>query len=79
MIILDTDHIAVLKYPESVSYRSLVARMELAQNEVLVIAIVKVEDQMPGWFSEIGHACEDLHSPKSSPLCLTPYLVSWRM
>ncbi len=52
MILLDTDHATLLKYPNSERGRRLIARMESVQySEVIGIAIVTVEQRMRGWLA----------------------------
>lgn len=53
MIILDTDHISVLKYPENPKYALLTKRMQSSANLVFATTIVNVEEQMRGWLAEI--------------------------
>ena len=47
MILFDTDHVSVLKYPGSTRARNLLARMALAP-EVVQVPVVAVEEQMRG-------------------------------
>lgn len=54
MILLDTDHLSLLKYPESPQYGPLVARMEAAAERVFATTIVSVEEQMRGWLAVIS-------------------------
>jgi tRNA(fMet)-specific endonuclease VapC len=55
MILLDTDHITHLKYPESEPGRRLIARMDAAPaSETFAVAIVTVEERMRGWLAVIA-------------------------
>ena len=44
MIFLDTDHLTLLKYPESPRYTALVARMEASPDQEIGTTIVSVEE-----------------------------------
>jgi tRNA(fMet)-specific endonuclease VapC len=59
MILLDTDHLSVLKYPESPRCRPLVGRMEASGEGVFATTIVSVEEQMRGWLALI-HKTSDI-------------------
>ena len=55
MILIDTDHTTVLKYPESEQCRRLVGRLEgLPNTEVVGVAIVTIEERMRGWLAVIA-------------------------
>jgi tRNA(fMet)-specific endonuclease VapC len=54
MIFLDTDHLTLLKYPESPQYAALVARMEASPDQEIGTTIVSVEEQWRGWLAMIG-------------------------
>jgi hypothetical protein len=52
MILIDTDHATLLKYPESERGRRLLDRLEaLPFSEVVGVAIVTVEERMRGWLA----------------------------
>lgn len=53
MILLDTDHVSVLKYPVSQRAAKLVSRMAVAPEPVCV-PVVAAEEQMRGWLASIG-------------------------
>lgn len=53
MILLDTDHVSVLKYPVSQRAAQLVARMAMA-TEPVCVPVVAVEEQMRGWLASIA-------------------------
>lgn len=54
MILLDTDHLTVLSYPEGSKSAVLTARMQaVAAGEVFGTTIVSIEEQMRGWLAEI--------------------------
>ena len=56
MIILDTDHLTVMKYRDSVRAIRLNARLTLAaiSGEQIGTTIVNLEEQMRGWLSAIA-------------------------
>lgn len=56
MILLDTDHVTVLRYPENPRCGRLVDRMnaEQAMGESLAVTVITVEEQLRGWLAEIG-------------------------
>src|SRR5437899_583965 len=54
MIMLDTDHLTVLSYPERSKSATLVGRMQAASRETFGTTVVSVEEQMRGWLAEIN-------------------------
>src|SRR5713226_2386743 len=52
MILLDTDHVTILRYAENPRCAHLTERMESAGDEFRIRVIV-VEEQMRGWLAEI--------------------------
>jgi tRNA(fMet)-specific endonuclease VapC len=55
MILLDTDHVTLLKYAEGERGSRLVGRLQsLPPDEVLAIPIIAVEEQMRGWLAAIA-------------------------
>lgn len=55
MILLDTDHLTHLKYPDSDRGRRLIARLTaLPPTEVVAVSIVSVEERMRGWLAAIA-------------------------
>jgi tRNA(fMet)-specific endonuclease VapC len=53
MILLDTDHITILGYPENAAHGRLIARMRSAANEEFATTIITVEERMRGWLAAI--------------------------
>ena len=51
MILLDTDHVSILRMPRSERQTRLVERMALASHELFAIPIVVVEETMRGWLA----------------------------
>lgn len=54
MILLDTDHLTVLKYTDSERYVRLHGRLLAAAPELIGTTIVNVEEQMRGWLAAIA-------------------------
>jgi tRNA(fMet)-specific endonuclease VapC len=54
VILLDTDHLTVLKYTDSNRYARLHGRLVAAAPERIGTTIVNVEEQMRGWLSAIA-------------------------
>jgi tRNA(fMet)-specific endonuclease VapC len=54
MILLDTDHLSVLKYPESPRCARLTARLAASDDQTVATTIVNAEEQMRGWLAEIN-------------------------
>src|SRR5207247_2068194 len=58
MILLDTDHLTVLKFTDHPRCVALLAWMEATHGEVFATTIVNVEEQMRGWLARI-HGLRD--------------------
>jgi tRNA(fMet)-specific endonuclease VapC len=54
MIILDTDHMSELQYPNSVRGAHLVGRLSAVEDSQLATTIVTYEEQMRGWLASIN-------------------------
>lgn len=54
MILLDTDHLSVLRLRSGERCARLVARMEAATDEVFGTTIINVAEQMKGWLAAIN-------------------------
>jgi tRNA(fMet)-specific endonuclease VapC len=55
MILLDTDHVTLLKYPASDRGARLRQRLEaLPAGEVIAVPVIVVEEQMRGWLATIA-------------------------
>ncbi len=55
MILIDTDHITFLKYPESDRGSRFIRRLEgVPQSESVGVAIVTVEERLRGWLAVIA-------------------------
>lgn len=54
MILLDTDHLTVLKYLSSDRCRRLRDRLEASPGEVVATTVVNAEEQMRGWLATLS-------------------------
>jgi tRNA(fMet)-specific endonuclease VapC len=54
MILLDSDHLTVLKYRNSERFHHLTSRLQGAGNELVGTTIVNVEEQMRGWLASLA-------------------------
>ena len=54
MIVLDTDHLTILTYPQSPRCQSLQARLDASPDEQIGTTILSVEEQWRGWFAVIA-------------------------
>jgi tRNA(fMet)-specific endonuclease VapC len=55
MILLDTDHVTVLKYPAAERCLRLVERLEaVPASEPIGVSVITVEEQMRGWLAAIA-------------------------
>jgi tRNA(fMet)-specific endonuclease VapC len=55
MILIDTDHVTFLKYPESERGRRFIERLNaVPKSELVGVAIVTVEERMRGWLAAIA-------------------------
>jgi len=54
MILLDTDHVSVLRMPGGDRHSRLLARLSLATDQHIAIPIIAAEETMRGWLSAIA-------------------------
>jgi tRNA(fMet)-specific endonuclease VapC len=54
MILLDSDHLTVLKYRGSERYIRLIDRLKAVADEPVGTTIVNVEEQMRGWLASLA-------------------------
>jgi tRNA(fMet)-specific endonuclease VapC len=55
MILIDTDHATLLKYPESQRGRRFISRLQaVPESEVIGAPIISVEERMRGWLAVIA-------------------------
>jgi tRNA(fMet)-specific endonuclease VapC len=60
MILLDTDHLTVLGFPDDSRHSALTGRMRASSERMFAITVVSVEEQMRGWLAEIKR-WQDVH------------------
>jgi tRNA(fMet)-specific endonuclease VapC len=56
MIILDTDHLSVLKYSGSKSFEQLAKRMADSTDQAFVTTAISLEEQLRGWLAQINRS-----------------------
>lgn len=54
MILLDTDHLTVLMYPESEQHDRLTERMRTSTDSDFATTIINAEEMLRGWLAEIN-------------------------
>lgn len=54
MILLDTDHLTVLMYPESEQHDRLSERMRTSTDSDFATTIINAEEMLRGWLAEIN-------------------------
>ena len=54
MILLDTDHATILKYPDTARCNRLVARIARVVDEPVGVTIITIEEQMRGWLASVA-------------------------
>lgn len=80
MIILDTDHLTVLRYQDHPRYAMLQERLMQA-GEPLAITVVSWEEQLRGWLAEINRCRNfpDQVAPYDRLARLAEYVVEWEL
>ena len=79
MIILDTDHLVVLKYSQGTDYTTLTANMAASTDQHFVTTAITLEEQMRGWLALI-HRSRDVGrqvSPYAKLNDLVDYFSRW--
>jgi tRNA(fMet)-specific endonuclease VapC len=56
MIVLDTDHLSILKYSASHGCQALIALMKASADRQFGTTIISVEEQWRGWFAVIARS-----------------------
>jgi tRNA(fMet)-specific endonuclease VapC len=54
MILLDTDHVTVLRHASHRQHAALVSRLENANDPQIAPTVISLEEQMRGWLAEIA-------------------------
>jgi len=81
MVVLDTDHVTVLRYPEHSQYATLSANMSRSNDADFVTTAISVEEQMRGWLAAIRRAGK-VHSRilyYTRLVSLVRFLNQWRI
>jgi tRNA(fMet)-specific endonuclease VapC len=60
MILLDTDHLTVLSFPDHSQSAALAARVATANGQTVAITVVNMEEPLRGWLAEINRH-RDVH------------------
>ena len=79
MILLDSDHLTILMYPESDQYGALTARMDESLDEDFATTVVNLEEQTRGWLSYISRereVREQIVGYVAWPICLTSFTLA---
>ena len=56
MIVLDTDHVNVLKYPEHPRFASLTTQLNTSADQDIATTVITLEEQMRGWLGWMNRA-----------------------
>ena len=56
MIVLDTDHVNVLKYPEHPRFASLTTQLNTSADQDMATTVITLEEQMRGWLAWMNRA-----------------------
>lgn len=56
MILLDTDHVNVLKYPDHPRFASLTTQLNSSVDQDVATTVITVEEQMRGWLAWINRS-----------------------
>ena len=54
MILFDTDHLTIFKFPDSPKYIELHARLESANDPNIGTTVISLEEQLRGWLAVIA-------------------------
>jgi tRNA(fMet)-specific endonuclease VapC len=55
MIILDTDHVTVLKYPNHPRAQQLAEKLDaISDEDSVAVSIISIEEQMRGWLAAVA-------------------------
>ena len=56
MIVLDTDHVNVLKYPEHPRFARLTTQLNTSADQDIATTVITLEEQMRGWLGWMNRA-----------------------
>ena len=79
MILLDTDHLTILRYRESAQHDLLMERLNESLDDDVATSVVSVEEQLRGWLAEI-HRCRRIEDQSSADERLAEqieFLANW--
>ncbi|MCC7084707.1 MAG: type II toxin-antitoxin system VapC family toxin [Pirellulales bacterium] len=81
MIILDTDHATVLRYPEHSQFAHLTAKMEYSVDQDFAFTAITIEEQMRGWLAAIrrARAVHNLILYYTRLIGLVRFLEKWKI
>jgi tRNA(fMet)-specific endonuclease VapC len=81
VILLDTNHLTVLKYPEDARHEGLLAKLETSTDQHFAIPVIVVEEQLRGWLAVIHGAtkADKLIGAYSRLASLIRFLSSWEI
>jgi len=79
VILLDTDHLTLLKYPDSPRFAALTARLDSSPDQDIGTTIISVEEQWRGWLAFISREREVTKQVKAYKelLGLIDFLGRW--
>jgi tRNA(fMet)-specific endonuclease VapC len=60
VILLDTDHVNVLKYPEHPRFVSLTTQLNTSADQDIATTVITLEEQMRGWLAWMNRV-QDVH------------------
>ncbi len=81
MILLDTDHVTLLQFPENPRCEALAERLDAAEDDDVALTVITVEEQMRGWLAKINQAKfpeEQIH-PYERLEYLIGFFSQWRI
>ncbi len=79
MIILDTDHMSVLRYSDHRCYQQLVSRLDGVVDQLICVSVVTVEEQLRGWLAALNrwHDVRDQQQVYERLIELIDYYRAW--
>jgi hypothetical protein len=68
VILLDTDHVNVLKYPDHPHFASLTTQLNASADQDIETTVITIEEQMRGWLAWINRS-DDVRRPGCLGVC----------
>lgn len=59
VLLLDTDHLTVLRYQEHSLHQQLLDRLRSSPDKRIVVCVISLEEQLRGWLAEIRRRVAD--------------------